>query len=82
MENFHADGGTDPLFFVLHGGVDRWWWLWQTQGEGRTMMYDGVDQNGRAVGLDDMLPMLGLAENGKVGDYMDVNSLELCYTYE
>jgi hypothetical protein len=45
-------------------------------------MYDGVDQNGRAVELDDVLPMMGLVANGVVRDYMDVNSPGLCYTYE
>ncbi|KAK1828716.1 hypothetical protein QBC39DRAFT_415884 [Podospora conica] len=71
---------NDPVFFLLHGGVDRLWWLWQQQNP--SAEYDGVDQNNRSVTVDDVLPMMGLAEDGVVADYLDVNSPGLCYTYE
>ena len=35
----------------------------------------------QAVSLGDVLPMLGLAPDRVVGDYMNVMERKLCYTY-
>jgi tyrosinase len=73
---------ADPIFFLHHAQVDRLWWLWQKQAPNtRTLAYDGVDQNGRTVTLNDILPMNGLAADGIVRNFMDAKSADLCYTY-
>ncbi|KAK0657809.1 hypothetical protein B0T16DRAFT_386283 [Cercophora newfieldiana] len=75
---------NDPLFFLHHAQVDRLWWIWQQQDPStRTNAYNGFREDGQgpAATLDDVLPMLGLAPDGVVRDYMDVKGGTLCYTY-
>ncbi|KAK4451322.1 hypothetical protein QBC34DRAFT_424167 [Podospora aff. communis PSN243] len=78
----NAASPNDPIFFLHHAQVDRLWWLWQEANPNvRTDAYDGTDQLGRPVSLNDTLPMEDLAPDGIVKDYMDVKSPKLCYTY-
>lgn len=72
----------DPIFFLHHGMVDKVWWEWQEQDrDNRLYAYGGLRNDGQAASLDDELPMLGLADDGVVRDYMDTQGGALCYTY-
>jgi len=73
---------TDPFFFLHHTMVDKVWWQWQQRDpQKRTLDYKGVRNDGKNATLDDVLPMLGLAPEGIVRDYMDTRGGALCYTY-
>ncbi|KAK3356861.1 monooxygenase [Lasiosphaeria hispida] len=73
---------NDPIFFLHHAMVDKVWWQWQQQDpQTRTFAYKGQRNNGSAATLLDELPMLGLAPEGVVRDYMDTKGGVLCYTY-
>ncbi|KAG4441776.1 hypothetical protein IFR05_002767 [Cadophora sp. M221] len=79
---------NDPVFFLHHTQVDRLWWLWQQRdAKTRTKEYHGPKEDFRhhaeSAGseLSDVLPMGGLVEDGKVGDFMDTKNGILCYQY-
>ena len=73
---------TDPIFFLHHTMVDRVWWQWQQQDpDNRAFAYKGQRNDGVAASLNDTMPMLGLAPDARVKDYMDTMGGALCYTY-
>lgn len=73
---------ADPIFFLHHTMVDKIWWQWQQQNpQNRTFAYQGVRNDGQNATLNDVLPMLGLAPEGVVRDYMNTKGGVLCYTY-
>ncbi|KAK0638575.1 monooxygenase [Cercophora newfieldiana] len=73
---------NDPVFFLHHTMVDKLWWQWQQQDpQTRTLQYQGRRNDGGNATLEDVLPMLGLALDGVVKDYMDTGGGALCYTY-
>ncbi|KAK4442813.1 hypothetical protein QBC34DRAFT_452902 [Podospora aff. communis PSN243] len=79
-----GDGGSspnDPLFFLHHTQVDRIWWIWQQSVGFRWHEYNGNGLDGNPVSLNDPLPMLGLAPDGVVGDYIYTMGGKLCYGY-
>lgn len=82
--NWHVHR-TEPLFFFHHSNVDRLWWLWQQQSPNtRTDAYNGYRIDGSdssLASLDDILPMMKLADDRKVRDFMNVKNAGLCYTY-
>jgi tyrosinase len=62
--------------------VDKIWWQWQQQDpQTRTLAYEGTRNDGLNASLDDIMPMLGLAADRVVRDYMDTQGGPLCYTY-
>jgi len=62
--------------------VDKVWWQWQQRSPGnRTFAYTGLRNDGQNATLNDVLPMLGLAPEGVVKDYMNTKGGVLCYTY-
>jgi tyrosinase len=73
---------ADPIFFLHHTMVDKVWWQWQQRSpSNRTFAYTGVRNDGKNATLNDVLPMLGLAPEGVVKDYMNTKGGVLCYTY-
>lgn len=68
-----------------HTNVDRLWWLWQQRSPNtRTDAYNGYRIDGSdssPASLDDILPMMKLADDRKVRDFMNVKNAGLCYTY-
>jgi tyrosinase len=59
--------------------VDRVWWQWQQRDPAnRTYAYKDDKKN---VTLDDLMPMLGLAPDAPVREYMDTQGGTLCYVY-
>ena len=73
---------ADPIFFLHHAMVDKVWWQWQQRDpQNRTFAYKGLRNDGRNATLDDVLPMLGLAPDAVVRNYMDTKGGTLCYTY-
>ncbi|KAK0631435.1 hypothetical protein B0T14DRAFT_417259 [Immersiella caudata] len=79
---------SDPLFCLHHAQVDRLWWLWQMEGPSNRVTgsnayneVKGDDGQGPPVSVTDTLPMLGLAPDAVVGDYLDIQGGVLCYTY-
>ncbi|CAE6451562.1 unnamed protein product [Rhizoctonia solani] len=76
---------NDPLFYLHHAQIDRMWTLWQ--GRNKTRLYDyagNTVQNTttNTALLNDMMPMLDLAESRNVEGFMDTQANGLCYTYE
>ncbi|KEP46722.1 tyrosinase tyrosinase: common central domain protein [Rhizoctonia solani 123E] len=84
----HGDLGehyspNDPLFYLHHAQVDRMWTQWQGRNKTRIQDYAGnTIQNSTAndARLNDMMPMLGLAESRTVESMMDTQANGLCYT--
>ncbi|KAK0618887.1 hypothetical protein B0T14DRAFT_429806 [Immersiella caudata] len=73
---------NDPMFFLHHTMVDKIWWQWQHDDfANRKLAYEGTRNDGLAASLDDLMPMLGLADDKTVRDYMDTEGGPLCYTY-
>ncbi|KAH8678672.1 hypothetical protein BGZ60DRAFT_525419 [Tricladium varicosporioides] len=75
---------NDPIFFLHHTMVDRVWWLWQqADPTNRLNDFSGTEFGGVTATLDDVMPMLGLATDRKVRDFMStgVGASTLCYTY-
>lgn len=67
---------NDPLFFLHHANVDRYFSIWQSENPGAT--YDGTNTFGSPASLsDDMTPL-----NAKVGEAFErVPNANYCYTY-
>ncbi|RDL40017.1 uncharacterized protein BP5553_04357 [Venustampulla echinocandica] len=77
-----ATSPNDPIFFLHHTMVDRIWWLWQQQNPSvRTNDFSGTEYAGVAATLDDLMPMMGIATDRKVGDFMSTSTTDLCYKY-
>jgi tyrosinase len=83
--------GTDPVFYLHHGQVDRLWWLWQRQDLAtRQFEYQGPGENVRVFGnndthsnatLDDVIQLGMIAESIRVRESMSTESDLLCYQY-
>jgi tyrosinase len=72
----------DPIFFLHHAMVDKVWWQWQQRDTAnRTYAYKGVRNDGKNATLGDVMPMLGLAPDALVWQYMDTQGGKLCYIY-
>lgn len=75
----------DPIFFLHHAQVDRIWWLWQQESPSRLYDYAGnlypEPSTGMSAALTDIMPMLDLAADRTVEDFMDAGNAELCYVY-
>ena len=69
------------MFFLHHAQVDRIWWIWQQANGWRWHEYNGNGTNGNPVSLSDPLPMMGLAPDGVVSDYIYTMGGKLCYGY-
>ena len=70
------------MFFLHHTMVDKIWWQWQHDDfANRKLAYEGTRNDNVAASLDDLMPMLGLADDKAVRDYMDTEGGPLCYTY-
>ncbi|KAM0327201.1 hypothetical protein ACHAQA_006334 [Verticillium albo-atrum] len=80
---------NDPIFFMHHGQIDRLWTIWQAENaQNRTYDYSGDRTQNQWDGttppqatLEDVMPMLGLARDVPVKDYMSAQSGTLCYRY-
>lgn len=79
----------DPIFFLHHGQIDRLWALWQAEDqENRVLDYSGIKTQYQFDGttpppasLRDIMPMLGLAADVTVKEYMSTLSGPLYYRY-
>jgi tyrosinase len=67
---------SEPIFWLHHSNVDKWWNDWQRTNKTRFWMYDGKYMNGQAAKLTDVMPG---SNNIHVGDVMDTRLL--CYYY-
>ena len=75
-------GTIDPIFFLHHTQIDRLWWLWQqVSPSNRTNDYAGNLPDGSDASLTDLMPMMGLADDRMVGDFMSTQTTDLCYEY-
>jgi tyrosinase len=80
---------SDPIFFMHHTQIDRLWTLWQNAApENRTLDFSGIKTQDQFDGttpppasLQDIMPMLGLADDVTVREYMSTTKGPLCYTY-
>ncbi|KAK0611715.1 monooxygenase [Immersiella caudata] len=73
---------NDPIFFLHHAMVDKLWWEWQrADRDNRINAYKGMRNDGQEASLEDMMPMLKLAPDAKVKDYIDTEGGALCYKY-
>ncbi|UPK92493.1 hypothetical protein LCI18_003428 [Fusarium solani-melongenae] len=80
---------NDPIFFLHHGQIDRLWTLWQAKDqENRALDYSGIKTQDQFDGvtpppasLRDIMPMLGLAADVPVEEYMSTLGGPLCYRY-
>lgn len=72
----------DPIFFLHHTQLDRLWWLWQQAGpSNRLNDYAGKTSNGSPALLVDLMPMLKMAPDRQVRDFMSTETVDLCYRY-
>lgn len=79
----------DPIFFLHHCQIDRLWTIWQAADpEKRTLDYSGYKTQNNFNGtvppsasLEDIMPMLGFADDVPVKDFMSTKSQYLCYRY-
>ncbi|CAE6443473.1 unnamed protein product [Rhizoctonia solani] len=79
---------NEPLFWLHHTNVDRWWWKWQHLNNSvNALQYTGNTLRGSSV-LDataqDFMPFLGLmgVDDLPVSDVLLTNTSKLCYTYD
>jgi tyrosinase len=80
---------SDPVFFLHHTQIDRLWYLWQQEDpEARYTDYSGIKTQDQFDGtipppssIDDVLPMLGLADDLTVKDVMSTTVGPFCYSY-
>lgn len=62
--------------------VDRIWWLWQQASpSNRSTDFAGTEFGGVPATLQDIMPMMGLAPDRQVKDFMTTQTADLCYTY-
>ncbi|CAE6441997.1 unnamed protein product [Rhizoctonia solani] len=76
---------NDPLFYLHHAQIDRMWAQWQGRNKTRIQDYAGntiKNSTTNTALLNDMMPMLDLAESRTVESVMDTQANGLCYTYE
>ncbi|KAJ3026989.1 UNVERIFIED_CONTAM: hypothetical protein HDU68_004690 [Siphonaria sp. JEL0065] len=76
---------NDPLFFLHHGFVDKYWWRWQTQCEAFKHDYQGrLARADDPVGDGTINASKHLYVNSwpfTVGQLLDTQGDTLCYTY-
>lgn len=79
---------TDPIFFLHHGQIDRLWWLWQQEDPvARNFDFSGIrilpsgETSPIGAGLNDTLPMNGLALDISVSKVMTTETKLLHYHY-
>lgn len=84
----------DPVFFLLHGQVDRLWAAWQAHdranahaiGGGLTQDLAGLDQfpagKGVPVTADTIIDLSKLGPNTPISELFDTTGGYLCYTYD
>jgi tyrosinase len=89
-----ATSPSDPIFYLLHGNLDRLWWQWQTNDPrnmyaiagGETQDLVNVDLfptgTGTPVTGNTTLFMCGLAPDRKISEVFDIMSPLLCYRYD
>jgi tyrosinase len=72
----------DPIFFLHHTQLDRLWWLWQQASPlSRTNDYAGKKSDRSPAALTDLMPMLNMAPDRLVRDFMSTETVDLCYRY-
>ncbi|KAJ3082763.1 hypothetical protein HK102_001471 [Quaeritorhiza haematococci] len=64
---------NDPLFWLHHANVDRYWWLWQQKNPSLAKTYSGA---GATSPNDEMPPF-----NIRVSDTLDTLQGQFCYKY-
>jgi len=84
---------NDPIFFLLHGQLDRAWAAWQDHDRrNRNAIAGGVDQDlndfdahplgtGTPVTKDTVIYMAGIGPDAKVNDVLSTTGGYLCYQY-
>ncbi|KAJ3405359.1 hypothetical protein HDU80_001497 [Chytriomyces hyalinus] len=73
---------NDPIFWLHHGFVDKYWFRWQSQCPQFKFDYTGVLKRQDATGLTDSSPYANLDSwPFTVQQMMDVQGDTLCYTY-
>ncbi|KAJ3221876.1 hypothetical protein HDU81_010275 [Chytriomyces hyalinus] len=73
---------NDPIFWLHHGFVDKYWYRWQSQCPQFKFDYTGVLKRQDATGLTDSSPYANLDSwPFTVQQMMDVQGDTLCYTY-
>lgn len=90
---FFANNTPDPIFFLLHGQLDRAWAAWQAlDPRNRNVVAGGLDQDlndfpahptgtGSPVTKNTVLYMAGLGPDAKVKDVLSTTGGHLCYQY-
>ncbi|CCO33139.1 hypothetical protein BN14_07210 [Rhizoctonia solani AG-1 IB] len=79
---------NEPLFWLHHTNVDRWWWKWQhLNNSARALQYTGNTVQGSSeldATAQDIMPFLGLmgANEIPVSDVLLTNTSKLCYVYD
>ncbi|KAH7334556.1 hypothetical protein B0J17DRAFT_111773 [Rhizoctonia solani] len=79
---------NEPLFFLHHTNVDRWWWKWQRLNNSvNALQYTGNTVQGTSelnATAQDLMPFLGLmnGDDLPVSDVLLTNTSKLCYTYD
>ncbi|KAK1055164.1 hypothetical protein LTR74_015880 [Friedmanniomyces endolithicus] len=87
MSDFHSSP-ADPLFFLHHGMIDRFWTIWQNLDLYRRQnVISGTSTLGNSppsaeMTLEDMLPFGFVAGDVRFGDVMDTLSGAFCYRYD
>ena len=90
---FFVNNASDPIFFLLHGQLDRAWAAWQAHDQrNRNLIAGGVDQDinnfdahplgtGTRVTEDTVLHIAGIGPDAKVKDVLSTTGGYLCYQY-
>ncbi|KDN40577.1 hypothetical protein RSAG8_08049, partial [Rhizoctonia solani AG-8 WAC10335] len=79
---------NEPLFWLHHTNVDRWWWKWQHLNNSvNALQYTGnkVQESSELnATAQDLMPFLGLMGVGDlpVSDVLLTNTSKLCYGYD
>jgi tyrosinase len=84
---------SDPVFFLLHGQLDRAWAKWQAHDRlNSDAIAGGVDQDlenfdthplgtGMPVTKDTVIYMAGIGPDAKIKDVLSTTGGYLCYEY-
>ncbi|KAH7356246.1 hypothetical protein BKA66DRAFT_251524 [Pyrenochaeta sp. MPI-SDFR-AT-0127] len=81
-----ANSPGDPLFFLHHANLDRYFWEWQQKNLTARLNQVGgpiipLDYSGKNVTLDFTLHLGNLAGNATLKDLLNTVGGTLCYTY-
>ena len=89
-----VNDASDPIFFLLHGQLDRAWAAWQAHDRrNRKAIAGGVDQDlnnfnthplgiGTPVTKDTVIYMAGIGPDARVNDVLSTTEGYLCYQYD